>query len=158
MDRDAEDARFLAEACALAAASARDGGGPFGAVVVRRGEVVARGPNQVVAACDPTAHAEVLALRAAAAALGTHDLSGCSLYASCHPCPMCLAAAWWARVDRVVFATTTAEAASAGFDDARFWAAAADPSAGPCPTEHVPIPEGAEPFAAWAANPRRRSY
>jgi guanine deaminase len=125
---------------------------------VHRGQVVGRATNRVVADGDPTAHAEMVALRMAAAALGTHDLSGAVLYATCHPCPMCLAAAWWARVDRVVHAATVAEAAAAGFDDARFWAAAADPAAGPCPVEHLPVAEASEALRAWAADPSRRPY
>jgi guanine deaminase len=152
------DVRFLSEACDLAAASGRAGGGPFGAVVVQGGEVVGRGLNRVVAAVDPTAHAELIALRAAATALGTHDLSGAVLYASCQPCPMCLAAAWWARVERVVHAVTAAEAAAAGFDDLRFWLAMADPAAGPCPVQHLPLPGAEEPLRTWAADPRRLPY
>lgn len=152
------DAVFLAEACHLATAAGRTGDGPFGALVVHGGLVVGRGMNRVVADGDPTAHAEILALRAAADALGTHDLSGGVLYASCQPCPMCLAAVWWARLERVVHAATAAEAAAAGFDDARFWAAAADPASGPCPVEHVPLPQASEALRAWAADPRRRPY
>ncbi len=125
--------------------------------------MVARGGNRVVADRDPTAHAELVAIRTAARVLGTHDLSGCVLYASCRPCPMCLTAAWWARVDRVVYAATTEEASAAGFDDERFWAAIAQaaitqPSADPSPLQHLPIPERTEPFAAWAANPDRQPY
>ena len=151
------DVSFLSEACALAAASVQSGGGPFGAVVVRD-RVVGRGTNQVVTTGDPTAHAELVALREAASSLGSHDLSGTVLDASCMPCPMCLAAAWWARVDRVVYAATAADAAAAGFDDARFWSAIVDPTAGPCPLEHLPLPGAAEPLRAWAVDPNRRAY
>jgi guanine deaminase len=152
------DVAYLAEACDLALASGRAGGGPFGALVVHGDRVVGRGANKVVAASDPTAHAELVALREAAAALGPYDLSGAVLYASCRPCPMCLAAAWWARVERVVHAATTAEAAAAGFDDHRFWLAAADPDTGPCPVRHLPIPGADEPLRAWAVDPRRQPY
>jgi guanine deaminase len=152
------DVRFLTEACSLAAASGQAGGGPFGAVVVLGDRVVGRGANKVVVASDPTAHAELIALRAAATALGTHDLSGAVLYASCQPCPMCLAAAWWARVERVVHAATAAQASAAGFDDLRFWVAMADPAAGPCPLEHLPLPGAEDPLRAWAADPSRRPY
>ncbi len=93
-------------------------GGPFAAIVVRDGRIVGEGVNSVTATCDPTAHAEVNAIRAAAKALGTFTLAGCELYTSCEPCPMCLAAAYWARVDAVYFGASAADAARAGFDDA----------------------------------------
>jgi len=93
-------------------------GGPFGAVIVRDDQLVAEGWNQVTSTCDPTAHAEVVAIRHACKALGGFSLAGCVLYTSCEPCPMCLAAAYWARVDRVVFGAGRADAAAIGFDDA----------------------------------------
>jgi len=92
-------------------------GGPFGAVVVWEGAVVGRGHNQVAALLDPTAHAEMLAIRAACQSLGRFDLRGCELYASCEPCPMCLAAIYWARLDKVYYACTRQDAAEVGFDD-----------------------------------------
>lgn len=153
-----EDRRFLEHACALATSAAVTDGGPFGAVVVRAGEVVATGTNRVTSDCDPTAHAEVTALRAAGRTLGTNDLTGCVLYASCRPCPMCQAAAWWARVDRVVYAATDADAAAAGFDDAGFWAAMRGTGPEPMRTERLVIPAALEPFEAWAANPDRVAY
>lgn len=104
-------------AIALAQDNVARGGGPFGAVVARDGEVVATGVNRVTADCDPTAHAEVRAIRAAAARLGTFDLRGCELFSSCEPCPMCLGAVYWARLDRLFYASTKADAAGAGFDD-----------------------------------------
>ena len=104
-------------AIALAQDNVARGGGPFGAVVARGGEVVATGVNRVTADCDPTAHAEVRAIRAAAARLGTFDLRGCELFSSCEPCPMCLGAVYWARLDRLFYASTKADAAGAGFDD-----------------------------------------
>lgn len=96
-------------------------GGPFGAVVVRDGVVVARAHNQVVALNDPSAHAEVQAIRAACRELGSFDLSGCEIYATCEPCPMCFAAIHWARLDRVVFGAARADAAAIGFDDAAIY-------------------------------------
>jgi tRNA(Arg) A34 adenosine deaminase TadA len=109
---------YLQRAIALAAENVRlRRGGPFGAVVVWAGEVVGEGVNLVTATPDPTAHAEIVALRQAALRRGTHLLSGCEVYTSCEPCPMCLAALYWARVDRVYYAATRADAASAGFDD-----------------------------------------
>ncbi|HUG91676.1 MAG TPA: nucleoside deaminase [Planctomycetaceae bacterium] len=96
-----------------------DAGGPFGAVVARDGEVIGRGWNQVTSTNDPTAHAEVVAIRDACRTLGTFDLSGCEIYASCEPCPMCLAAICWARLERIWYAGSRAEAAAIGFDDER---------------------------------------
>lgn len=109
---------FMQEAIALAEANVRRGGGPFGALVVEGGAVLARAANRVTAQNDPTAHAEIEAIRAACAARGDFSLSGCTLYATCEPCPMCLGAIYWARLDAVVYASTRADAAAAGFDDA----------------------------------------
>jgi guanine deaminase len=111
--------QLMAEAIALSAHGLKDGrGGPFGAVVAKDGKVVGRGHNRVLAENDPTAHAEVVALRAAGRRLRRFHLDGCVLYTSCEPCPMCLAAAYWARVDAIVFANTRADAAAIGFGDA----------------------------------------
>lgn len=107
----------MARAIELARASVAKGGGPFGAVIVKDGKVVAEASNRVVLDSDPTAHAEVGAIRAAAASLGTHVLEGCEVYSSCEPCPMCLGALFWSRVDRVYFGATRVDAAEAGFDD-----------------------------------------
>ncbi len=113
------DLEFLKEALHLARTHSREGeAGPFGAVVVRAGEVVGRGWNRVVEDHDPTAHAEILAIRDAAHRLGTHVLDACVLYSSCEPCPMCLGAIYWARIPRVVYAAAAEDAAAAGFDDA----------------------------------------
>jgi guanine deaminase len=109
----------MARAIELAIENVRSGrGGPFGAVVVKDGRMIASGTNQVTASNDPTAHAEVIAIRAACAALGTFQLDGCDLYTTCEPCPMCLGAIYWARLSRVFFGGTAADAAAAGFDDA----------------------------------------
>jgi guanine deaminase len=93
------------------------GGGPFGAVILRQGDIIGRGWNEVVPLKDPTAHAEVQAIREACRQLGTHQLSGCEIYCSCEPCPMCLGAIYWARLDRIWYAATREDAARAGFDD-----------------------------------------
>jgi tRNA(Arg) A34 adenosine deaminase TadA len=114
------DRRYLREAIRLAAEHSADGrNGPFGAVVVRGEGVVGSGWNRVVELADPTAHAEILAIRDACRRLGTHDLGDCVLFSSCEPCPMCLSAIYWARIPRVVFSSSAEEAAAAGFDDAR---------------------------------------
>jgi tRNA(Arg) A34 adenosine deaminase TadA len=97
-------------------------GGPFGALVVRGGQVLAEGFNEVTSSNDPTAHAEVTAIRAACRRLGTFSLAGCEIYSSCEPCPMCLSAIYWARLDRLYFAATRDDAAEIGFDDAFLYA------------------------------------
>jgi len=113
---------FMQLAIRLATENVRSGeGGPFGAVVVRDGEVVATGVNRVTSANDPTAHAEVNAIRAACQALGTFQLPGCVLYTSCEPCPMCLGAIYWVRLDSVYFGNTCHDAAEAGFDDSHIY-------------------------------------
>ncbi len=112
------DLTFLRQAIQLAREhSAAGKSGPFGAVVVHNGEVVGQGLNQVVQNQDPTAHAEVLAIRNAARRLGTHILDDCAIYCSCEPCPMCLSAIYWARIPRVVFASSGEDAEAVGFDD-----------------------------------------
>jgi tRNA(Arg) A34 adenosine deaminase TadA len=156
-----DDETYLRQAIDLAIESAGTVGGPFGSLVVRDGEVVGTGNNQVVSTHDPTAHAEVVALRAATRRLGTHLLNGCVVYASCEPCPMCLAAAFWSRVDRVVFAATRHDASAAGFDDAALYdelSAAVGRGRRRLPVEQLVIAQSLAPFEAWAANPERVPY
>ncbi len=118
IDDNAAHARWMNEAIALGRAGMREqGGGPFGAVVVSGDEVIGRGCNQVTRLFDPTAHAEVTAIRDACQKLQRFDLRGCVLYTSCEPCPMCLAAIYWARLDRIYFGCTRSDAARIGFDD-----------------------------------------
>lgn len=114
--------RFLQRAIALAEAGVRARrGGPFGAVIVRQGEIVGEGCNEVPSAADPTAHAEVQAIRDACSRLERFRLDDCEIYASCEPCPMCLGAIYWARIGRVFYAAHRKDAASIGFDDARLY-------------------------------------
>ncbi|WP_347718753.1 nucleoside deaminase [uncultured Alloprevotella sp.] len=108
---------FMREAIRLSDENVKNGGGPFGAVIVKNGEIIATGVNRVTANNDPTAHAEVSAIRAAGQKLGTFDLSGCDIYTSCEPCPMCLGAIYWAHLDRMYYACNKDDAADAGFDD-----------------------------------------
>lgn len=117
MKLNSEDRRLLAVAIGKAEENISDGGGPFGAVIASHGKVLATAGNRVVADHDPTAHAEVQAIRIAAGALGTHDLSDCVIYASCEPCPMCLGAIYWAGIRRIVYASDRHRASAAGFDD-----------------------------------------
>ena len=107
----------MREAIRLSDENVKNGGGPFGAVIVKNGEIIATGVNRVTANNDPTAHAEVSAIRAAGQKLGTFDLSGCDIYTSCEPCPMCLGAIYWAHLDRMYYACNKDDAADAGFDD-----------------------------------------
>ncbi|MGZ4267706.1 MAG: nucleoside deaminase [Solirubrobacteraceae bacterium] len=155
---DAEELMSLAVAEALRSARS-PGGGPFGALVARDGEVVAMGRNEVVARRDPTAHAEVVAIRAACAVLGSFQLAGCELYSSCEPCPMCLGAIYWARPRAVYFAATRVDAAAAGFDDAFVYEELALPAqARALPLRRLRHPGAGEPFDVWATKPGRVDY
>ncbi len=155
---EADKQRFLAMAIAEAIAGAQAGqGGPFGAVVVKEGVVIAKASNAVVETNDPTAHAEVQAIRAACAALGTFQLDGCDIYASCEPCPMCLGAILWARPRALYYAATRVQAAQAGFDDAVFYQAFAG-QAVPLVREQVDHAQADSPFAAYAKLSARISY
>jgi tRNA(Arg) A34 adenosine deaminase TadA len=154
-----QDREYLREAIGLARRSGAGTGGPFGAIVVIGGSIVGRGQNRVTSALDPTAHAEVVAIREACAALGRFELRGATLYASCEPCPMCLAAACWARVARIVYSSTRDDAAAAGFDDATLHAELAAPAAArKLPMESFLREEGLEAFRIWQANPNRTAY
>src|SRR5262249_14131660 len=134
-------------------------GGPFGALVVRDGEVIATACNRVLATNDPTAHAEVEAIRAACSKLRSFQLKGCELYAPCAPCPMCLSAAYWARLDRVVYACERADAARAGFDDALLYEELEKP---PAQRKLALVPflrdEALAAFEAWMAKTDRVPY
>jgi guanine deaminase len=155
----ADKQHFLGLAIAQAIRGARAGqGGPFGAVVVKDGAVIATASNAVVANNDPTAHAEVQAIRAACATLGAFQLDGCDVYASCEPCPMCLGAILWARPRAVYFAATRKEAAQAGFDDAVFYQALDGDVSVALLRERVESPDANAPFAAYAALPGKVRY
>ena len=154
------DTLFLREAIRLSRTRMRQGrGGPFGAVVARDGAIVARGWNAVTSSTDPTAHAKVVAIRRACRKLGSFSLAGCVLYASCEPCPMCLAAAYWARVDRLVYAATRDDAARAGFDDAFIYdQVPLAPEVRSLPTDHLLRGEASAVFDEWLAKPDRIPY
>ncbi len=154
-----DDARWLTEAIGLAVESVATGGGPFGALVVRDGAVIATGVNLVTATNDPTAHAEVVAIRAACRQVGDFRLAGCLLVASCEPCPLCVSAALWARVDRVVFAADRHAAARAGFDDSEFHDLLTTPrERWPMPVSEVAVADPEAPFEAWRAKTDRIDY
>ncbi len=125
-------------------------GGPFGAVITRNGEVISEGWNQVTSSNDPTAHAEVMAIRKACEKLGTFSLEGCEIYSSCEPCPMCLSAIYWARLDRLYFANSRDDAKAIGFDDAHIYEEVGKPvHERVIPTVHMHLPEAAAVFAEW---------
>ena len=145
--------RFLREAIALAHVNVEQGGRPFGAVVVRDGEIIATGVNEILRTNDPTAHAELSALRAASQRLGSADLSGCTVYASGHPCPMCLAAMRLAGIAEVCFAYSNEDAEPYGLSTAALYADLAKPFAEQAMSiRHVPVPASGTPlYARWQA-------
>jgi guanine deaminase len=152
-------AELMRETLRLARESVAAGGGPFAALVVRDGAVVAAGTNRVVLDRDPTAHAEVIAIREACRRLGTFQLDDCELFASCEPCPMCAGAIGWARLARVLYASTRDDAAAAGFDDARLHEdVARPPGERAVPAERLLGGEGRSVFEAWAGKPDRVPY
>lgn len=153
------DASWLDDAVALATANVAAGGGPFGAVIVRDGVHVASGQNRVTRDLDPTAHAEVQAIRAACLIEGSFSLAGATLYTSCEPCPLCVSASLWARLDRIVFAADRHDAARGGFDDLEFYELfASDRATWPTRIESLRVPHSAAPFDAWLGNRDRTDY
>ena len=151
---------FLRRAIALATENVVNGrGGPFGAVIVRNGRIVGEGANSVTATNDATAHAEIVAIRAACKAIGSFRLAGCQLYTSCEPCPMCLSAAYWARLDAIFFGCCAADAARAGFDDAFLYDEfRKDPAARRLPATQLLSDEAWASMDAWMASPNKVAY
>lgn len=134
-------------------------GGPFGAVVVRNDEIVGRGWNRVTSTNDPTAHAEVTAIRDACSCLKTFSLAGCEIYSSCEPCPLCLAAIYWSRLDRIYYAATCDDAAAAGFDDRNFYREVRKPAGErSIPMEQALRGEALVPLQAWVKKEDRIRY
>lgn len=153
------DQDWLDRAVAAAAQNVLDGGGPFGALVVQGDELISVGVNQVTPWLDPTAHAEVVAIREACQKLQTHRLDGCLLVASCEPCPLCLSAALWARMDRIIFAADRHDAAGAGFDDRAFYEVFTTPQGKwPLAVQHITVPAATLPFDNWQAKPDKVEY
>jgi guanine deaminase len=151
---------FMQRAVALALECMRaNKGGPFGAVIVRAGAIVAEGWNEVTSTNDPTAHAEVVAIRRACTKLGTFDLSDCEIYASCEPCPMCLGAIYWARFRTLYYANTRQEAAAVGFDDEFIYREMPlAPSLRAIPGTHLRTRQSQVPFAEWVTKPDKIRY
>jgi tRNA(Arg) A34 adenosine deaminase TadA len=152
--------KFMREAIAEAEAGMRAGrGGPFGCVIVRQGEVIARGNNRVTSTNDPTAHAEITAIREACRTLGTFSLADCELYTSCEPCPMCLAAIYWARIPQLFYGNTRADAAAIGFDDDFIYQQIPlAPSQRTIATEVMLRDEAQKAFQEWQAKPDKVRY
>lgn len=143
---------YLGQAIDIAVRSVADGGGPFGAVIVRDGEVIATGENRVTRDNDPSAHAEVVAIRRACQALDDYALRGCVLYASCEPCPMCLSTSLWARLDEIVYAADRYAAARSGFDDLAFYELLGRRrQSWPIQLRHLDSPRAEAPFEAWTS-------
>ena len=151
---------FMREAIRLSRIKMQRGqGGPFGAVVVRRGQIIARGWNRVTSVNDPTAHAEVMAIRAACRKLKTFQLADCELYTSCEPCPMCLAAIYWARLEKVYYANTRRDAAKIGFDDELIYREVARPvSRRRLLMKQLLRADAGKVFAAWKSLPDKVVY
>ena len=154
------DNPFMARAIQLSIENVRSGrGGPFGAVIVQNSAVIAESANQVTATNDPTAHAEVLAIRLACQKLGTFELKECELYTSCEPCPMCLGAIYWARLSRVYFGNLAADAAHIGFDDSAIYREIAQPHAQRgIPMIQMMRQEALAAFRAWEQMPNKIKY
>lgn len=151
--------KFMRMAIEIAKESVAKGGGPFGAVIVRDGEVVASGSNSVTLLNDPTAHAEVGAIRAACQAVGSFDLKGCEIYSSCEPCPMCLSAIYWAGIERIYYANTRDDAAAIGFDDAFIYdQIPLAPTARTVPSLPLMRAEGLEAFRLWEQKEDKIEY
>jgi guanine deaminase len=154
------DNPFMARAIQLSidnALSAR--GGPFGAVIVKDGEMIGEATNQVTSSNDPTAHAEIMAIRGACKKLCAFELQGCEIYSSCEPCPMCLGAIYWARLDRIYFASNAADASQAGFDDSFIYRELGhDHSKRKIPMTQMMREEGLEAFRVWKNSQNKVEY
>jgi guanine deaminase len=151
---------FMARAIQLSIENVQSGlGGPFGAVVVKNGEIIADGVNRVASTNDPTAHAEVLAIRKACVELKAFDLAECEIYTSCEPCPMCLGAIYWARISRIYFAGSAVDASKAGFDDAEIYRELNQPySSRKIPMTQMMRDEALAAFRAWERSPNKIAY
>lgn len=151
--------KFMQRAIDLSIRNVADGGGPFGAVIVKDGEVVAEGVNRVTASCDPTAHAEVSAIREACRRQGTFKLDGCEIYTSCEPCPMCLSAIYWAGISRIYYANTKRDADKIGFGDNFIYDEIARPyNERAIPTSQMMREEAQEAFRAWEEKEDKVEY
>lgn len=150
---------LMRKAIELSKTNIENNGGPFGAVIAKDGEIIATGVNRVTASCDPTAHAEVSAIRAAATRLGTFNLSGCEIYTSCEPCPMCLGAIYWARLDKIYYANNKTDAKDIGFDDSFIYdELELKPEERKLPSEVLMRNEAIKAFEAWSKKENKTVY
>lgn len=155
----AANPEFMKRAIAIALENVRNGGGPFGAVIARDGRILVEGVNRVTATNDPTAHAEIVAIRMACAALSAFQLDGCDLYTTCEPCPMCLGAIYWARPARVFYASSAGDAAAAGFDDKFIYDELYLPfAAREIPMTQLMREESLKIFTAWKKHETKTEY
>ena len=155
----ADDERFMRMAIELSKQSVEKGGGPFGAVIVRDGEVIASGSNSVTLLNDPTAHAEVCAIREACRREGTFSLKGCTIYTSCEPCPMCLSSIYWAGIDRIFYANTRGDAAAIDFDDSFIYdQIPMDPADRAIPSSQLLHEEALAAFRLWSETSDKVEY
>ena len=153
------DRELMMRAIKLAEESVRNGGGPFGAVIAKDGELIAEASNCVTIDCDPTAHAEVSAIRKATKKLGTFDLKGCVIYTSCEPCPMCLGAIYWARLDKIFYANDRKDAAAIGFDDDFIYKEIElEPDKRNKPSEILMRDEASKAFRMWTEKSDKTEY
>ena len=151
--------KLLSKAIEIAKMNVEDGGGPFGAVIVKDGKIISTGANSVTGNNDPTAHAEVLAIRQAAQKLGTWNLEGCELYTSCEPCPMCMGAVYWAHLDKVYYACDHKDARNAGFDDSHIYSELKkNPKDRKLPIIQEMREEGLGAFKKWTEKEDREEY
>ncbi len=151
--------KFMQEAIRLSLENVNNGGGPFGAVIVKDGKIIATGTNQVTCTNDPTAHAEVLAIREASQKLGSFDLSGCTIYTSCEPCPMCLGAIYWAHIDAIYYGNTKKDAKQIGFDDSFIYDEIEKPiSHRKIKTSQMLPAEAIKAFKAWREKEDKINY
>ncbi len=155
-----QHAEFLQQAIAIACRNTREeGGGPYGAIIVKENQVIASSGNRVTPNLDPTAHAEIMTIRQACQTLQDYQLNQCTLYSSCEPCPMCLGAIYWARLDQVFFASTRYDAAKSGFDDNFIYEEIAKPpQQRRIPMQHIPLASANKPFEEWLQLENKKLY
>lgn len=154
-----EKKKFMRKAIELSKQNIENNGGPFGAVIVKEGEIIATGVNRVTDSCDPTAHAEVSAIRAAAKKLDSFDLSGCEIYSSCEPCPMCLGAIYWARLDKLYYGNTKEDAKDINFDDSFIYEEIElTPDKRQLPSENFLRDEAIKAFEQWMETDSKTEY
>jgi len=154
-----QDLEFLDQAIELAISSAQSSGGPFGAIVVKDGKIIGKGHNQVTKNCDPSAHAEIMAIREACKNINDFHLSGCTIYSSCEPCPMCMSAIYWAHIPKLIYAATAHDAAQAGFNDEFIYQELAKPYAQRnMQIQHIEHDLANKSFAEWLVNESRKDY